>query len=83
MKKRDYGKLAFEAALSLVMLLFIACAVLMGLSILTGCAADYEYEMPNGVRCTWMSTLNGQTQFHQCSDGNRYVNPEYYKQVTK
>ncbi len=45
-----------------------------------------QYEMPNGIQCKQNTITGGgfggaTHEFYGCSDGKRYINPEYFKKV--
>ena len=37
--------------------------------------------MPNNIMCKYSYTNRATHEFYECSDGNRYINPEYYKKM--
>lgn len=58
----------------------------IGLFLLVGTMAFQEsitdYKMPNGVICESIIYGDAKT-FMQCSDGKKYINPEFYREIKK
>lgn len=93
MRKPNYVKIAicyFKTVTIYILMLYV---VGFTLAMLVGCAQSLEYEMPNGVRCKIKKdppsyrignpVIYTQLEFLDCNDSNRYVNPEYYREVKR
>ena len=78
MKMNKKGELdMFEFVLiSLLILLIIVSGIIMFQE------SKINYKMPNGIICN-KTTYGSSITFYSCSDNQKYINPEYYKEIKK
>jgi len=65
----------------LLYIVFILIMLFLTISMLA--IFDYKeiYLMPNSIECLHLSAAGSNYEFYSCSDGNRYINPEYYHTI--
>ena len=74
-KKAEFDMIV--AILIFLLMLYIAIFAVIAYKKVTT-----DYKMPNGVICK--DIIYGKTKtFTKCSDNQKYINPEYYKEIKK
>ena len=78
MKMNKKGEFDMFLIISIVLIILLISVVV----IYTFKESKTDYEMPNGVICK--NLYSGNTRiFSSCSDNQKYINPEYYREIKK